>query len=256
MRLGKYLPDFPKTSGATAAEVWANATRTLSAFTGQPRTDLVGADNAIWANATRTLSAFTGTPRTDLIGADQSLTTQGYTSVRATKIDNLDATVSSRSTLVATDVWAAATRTLSAFTGQPRIDVLGEDATFEAGTGARKVRIDKIPAAVAPVETSILMNGTEQNLVEVTDVKVGTIESWVDLTPMLAGDTIVVRYYKKVKAAGAYVKYAEESYSGVQTLPLLCILKKMSYRDTKVSAQQTLGTNRTLDIQTIRTVEA
>ena len=38
--------------------VWAAAARTLTALTGQPRTDLVGADNALWAHASRTLTAF------------------------------------------------------------------------------------------------------------------------------------------------------------------------------------------------------
>ena len=38
-----------------------------------------------------------------------------YTSARAAKLDNLDATVSSRSTLTATDVWNHTTRTLTSF---------------------------------------------------------------------------------------------------------------------------------------------
>jgi len=38
-----------------------------------------------------------------------------YTSARAAKLDNLDATVSSRSTLTAADVWGYATRTLTSF---------------------------------------------------------------------------------------------------------------------------------------------
>ncbi len=45
-------------TAAIVADVWAAATRTLTAFTGQPRTDLVGSDAAIWSHATRTLTAF------------------------------------------------------------------------------------------------------------------------------------------------------------------------------------------------------
>lgn len=220
------MPDFPRVAGATAAEVWAYATRTLTGFT--------------------------GTPRADLIGADESLDTHGYTSARAGKLDYLDVAVSSRSSHSAEDVWAVASRTLTAFTGQPRIDLLGEDASFEAGTGARKARIDKIPAFETVYEASITMDGTEKILVEKTDDKMGLLDGYVDLTPMASGDTIVIRQYMKVKSGGSYVKYAEETYSGAQTLPLLHITTKPAKTSIKVTAQQTAGTYRTLDVQFFR----
>jgi len=40
----------------SAADIWAYGTRTLTGFTGTPRTDLVGSDSAIWAHATRELT--------------------------------------------------------------------------------------------------------------------------------------------------------------------------------------------------------
>jgi len=171
-------------------------------------------------------------------------------------------------------VWSEPTRTLSALTGQPRTDILGEDTTFEAGVGARKAKIDNvdaqvstralevggrlatIPAFVAATETSVLLDATEKTLIEITDVKSSEIEAWVDLTPMGAGDTIVVRYWRKMKSGGDYVKYAEETCSGTQSIPALCILNKKVYRDIKITAQQTLGTSRTLDVQIIRVKEA
>lgn len=224
-------PDFPKPvgAGATAAEVWSYATRELTGFT--------------------------GTPRTNLIGADESLDTHGYTSARAAKLDQLDAAISSRSSHSAADVWAVASRTLTALTGQPRTDLLGEDASFEAGTGSRKVRIDRldnIPAFETPVEQSVAMDGTEITLVEKTDNKLGLLDGYVDLTPMAAGDTIVIRQYMQVKATGTYVKYAEETYSGAQSIPLLHITTKPAKDKIKVTAQQTAGTNRTLDVQFYR----
>jgi hypothetical protein len=224
-------PDFPKPAGAgaTAAEVWAYATRELTDFV--------------------------GTPRTSLIGANESLDTHGYTSLRAGKLDQLDAAISSRSSHSAADVWAVAARTITALTGQPRTDLLGEDATFEAGVGARKVRIDRldsIPAWETPVEASIVMDGTEKILVEKTDNKLGLLDGFVDLTPMAGGDTIVVRQYMQVKAAGTYVKYAEETYTGAQSIPLLFLTTKSGKDKIKVTAQQTVGTNRTLDVQFYR----
>jgi len=227
------MPDFPRTGGgATAAEVWTYVTRELTGIT--------------------------GTPRTDLIGANESLDTHGYTTVRAGKIDNLDVAVSTRGTSNLTDaqVWAYGTKELTGITGTPRSDLIGQDASLEVTTGARISRIDKLPAFQAITESSIVMDGTEKTLIEITDIKSGEIEVWVDLTPMQAGDTVVVRYSKKVKAAGAYAKFAEETYSGAQTIPLLRVIKMGAYRDTKVTAQQTAGTNRTFDVQVIRTREA
>lgn len=154
------------------------------------------------------------------------------------------------------EVWNYATRKLTGIDGQARIDVVGQDASLEGTTGVRISRLDKMPGFETPTESSVVMDGTEKNLFEITDVKSSDIEAWVDLTPMQAGDTIVIRYHRKVKAAGTYAKYAEETYSGAQSIPLLCIVNKKIYRDTKVTAQQTAGTNRTLDVQVVRVKEA
>lgn len=213
------MVDFPK--GASAADIWSYGTRGLTQLTGQARTDLLGED-----------ASFEGG-----VGARKA---------------NLDAAISSRSSHAAADIWAVGSRQITAFTGTPRTDLLGEDASFEAGTGARKARIDNTPAYEAPVEASIAMDGTEKTLVEKTDDKIGLLEGFVDFTPMAGGDTIVIREYMTIKAAGAYVKYAEESYSGAQTLPLCSIATKPSKTKIKVTAQQTAGTNRTLDVQFYR----
>lgn len=212
---------------------------------------------AIWAYGTRELTGFTGTPRTNLMGEDATF--EAGVGARKAKIDNVDVLVSSRSSHAAADIWAVVTRQLTAITGAPRTDLLGEDATFEAGAGARKVRIDRlanIPAFETPVEASIVMDGTEKILVEKTDNKIGLLDGYADLTPMAGGDTIVVRQSMQVKAAGAYVKYAEETYSGAQTIPLLHIVTKTAKDKIKVTAQQTAGTNRTLDVQFYRRLQA
>ncbi|MFH0850280.1 MAG: hypothetical protein V1924_05005, partial [Candidatus Bathyarchaeota archaeon] len=74
------------------------------------------------------------------------------------------------------------------------------------------------------------MDGTEKTLVEITDVKVAEVEAWLDLTPMAGGDTIVVKYYRKVKVAGAYVVYASETYTGAQAVPMVKIIGAKIYR--------------------------
>lgn len=195
----------------------------------------------VWAYAARTITHLTGDARVDLIGQDNSL--EATTGTRVAKIDNVDASVASRA--APTDILA----------GEDKIDGSLIDAAISDTAVETGGRLDNVPAYLTPVESSVLMDGTIKTLVEITDVKAGQIEAWVDLTPMDAGDTIVIRYSRKMKSAGDYVKYAEETYSGAQTIPALCILNKMIYRSVLITAQQTaLGVYRTLDIQTIRTM--
>jgi hypothetical protein len=250
-------PDFPKPAGggATAAEVWAYATRELSGFTGTPRTNLLGEDE--------TFEAGVGARKAKIDNIDAAVSsraTQAQILSDATPFPgaSIDAAISSRSSHNAAAVWAVAERTITALTGQPRTDIIGENASFELATGrpAKIARLDNIPAFETPVEASIVMDGTEKILVEKTDNKVGLLDGYVDLTPMAGGDTIVIREFMQIKAAGAYAKYAEETYTGAQTIPLLHIVTKTAKDKIKVTAQQTAGTNRTLDVQFYRRLQA
>jgi hypothetical protein len=217
----------------------------------------------VWGYATRELTGFTGTPRTNLVGADESIDAHGYTSARAGKLDNLDATVSSRSTLTDAQVWAYTTRTLSdysgvwavasrtltAFTGQPRTDLLGEDASFEAGTGARKAAIDKMLVTTTPTEGTLTADGSEQTVVEKSGTLEFNLDGYIDLTNMASGDTVVIKESMKIKSGGNYVVYASETYTGAQSIPLLHIITKPSRYALKITLQQTAGTYRDFDYQ-------
>ena len=154
-------------------------------------------------------------------------------------------------------IWNYSTRTLTGLTGQPRIDLLGEDASFEAGVGARKTLIDRLASMDAfddPIEGSVTMDGTELNVVldEISGNPQRFLEGYIDLSPMAAGDTIVVRQYMKIAATGEYRKYAEETYSGAQDIPLLYVTTKPARYGLKLTAQQTAGTYRTLTFQFFR----
>jgi hypothetical protein len=222
-----------------------------------PRIPAVVDPAVIWTYSTRTLTGFTGAPRADLLGVDQDLATIGYTSARAAKLDNLDVAVSTRSSHTVADIWGYETRTLTSLAGQPRIDLLGEDASFEAGTGTRKALIDRlanIEAFDTPIEGSVTMDGTEKVVIldEVSGNPQRFLEGYIDLSPMASGDTIVIREYMKITPTGDYVKYAEETYSGTQSIPLLYIVTKPGRYGIKVTAEQTAGTYRTLTYQFFR----
>jgi hypothetical protein len=68
----------------------------------------------------------------------------------------------------------------------------------------------------------------------------------------IEGSIIVIRQYIKISPTGDYVKYAEETYSDAQALPLLYVTTKAGRYGIKVTAQQTAGTYRTLTYQFFR----
>jgi len=205
------MPDYPRVGGATAADIWSYATRSLT-------------DKA------------------------------GFT------ISGTKTTLDQLHDIAAADVWSVATRALTDKAGftlasqafpftnpASAVDLPNvQGAISPTGTG-REATLDNIPQFEAPVEGSLLMTGVEQTLVEKTDDKSGLIEGMINLTPMAAGDTVVIREYMKTISTGAYAKYAEETYTGAQTLPLQQVLTRLSTHSIKVTIQQTAGTYRTFE---------
>lgn len=149
----------------------------------------------------------------------------------------------------ASQIWAYATRKLTGMDGQARSDLLGEDASFEAGSGTRKTRIDRIMAAESEAEGSLAMTGPEQTLVQSELGVQHHIEGMVDLSPVIAGDTVVIRIYMSIVTPLSYVKYAEETYTGPLSPSLMFIYTKVAKYGLKVTAQQTGGAYRTLKYQ-------
>jgi len=219
--------------------------------------------NRVWTWASRTLTDFTGKPRADLLGVDNSLAGIGYTSERAAKLDNLDVPVSTRSTLTASDVWNYTTRTLTEFKGQPRIDLLGEDANFEAGTGARKTNIDRlasIEAHIPPVEGTATFTTTDTYpktvvLIDTSTMaiagKMHQIDGYIDLSSLASGESVTVKEYMMIKSGGSYILYAQETYSDVQSLPLLHITTKPARYGLKIELVMSSApsANRSFDYQ-------
>ena len=227
------MPDFPR--AATASEVWAYAARALT-------------DKADFALSAASRAAVVDEAWDEAQSGHVGAGTFGK---------RLDADMTTRSTHAAADIWAVAARTITALTGTPRSDLLGVDATFEASTGTRTTRIDRlanIEAFDAAIEGSITADGTEQNLIldEVAGDPSRFLEGMVDLNNMAAGDAVTIRQYLSLVTPVAYRKYAEESYSGAQTMPALFIVSKSGRYGIKVTLQQTAGTYRVFPYQFFR----
>jgi hypothetical protein len=159
-------------------------------------------------------------------------------------------------------VWTYPNRTLTSLAGQPRIDLLGSDQSLaDIGyTSARAAKLDNldrvssIEAFDAPIEGTVTMDGTEVVVVqdEITGNPTRHLEGWIDLSPMQAGDVVVIRMYVKLTPTGDYVKYAEETYTDAQALPALHIVTLPARYGIKLTMQQTAGTNRAFSYQFFR----
>jgi len=165
---------------------------------------------------------------------------------------------------VANTVWSWSSRTLTEFKGQPRIDLLGEDASFEAGTGSRKTNIDRlasIEAHIPPVEDTAIFSTTDTYPKTVTIIDTSTIsdivgkvhyvEGYLDLSQLGANESVTVRMSMIIKANGSYKTYAEETYTGTQTIPLLHILTKPGKYGIKIELvmNSAPSANRSFDYQ-------
>ena len=176
----------------------------------------------------------------------------------------------------ATEVWAATTRKLTGLDGQPRTDLLGEDANFEVGTGTRKARIDAaISTRSTLTQAQVLSDATPFAGAKISKIQdfleegtgtltadgtlqivraytgTGILHCYIDLTNMASGDTTVISQFMTIKTAGSYRKFAEETYSGAQTLPLLHIVARPGKFGVRINLQQTAGTNKAYDWETL-----
>lgn len=93
---------------------------------------------------------------------------------------------------------------------------------------------------------------TEQTLLEFMDI--GRVVGYVDLGNMQAGDIIIIRQYMKIIDGGNYRKYAEETYTGLQSPPILYITPKETDFAIKITLQQVAGSYRTYPYNFLREI--
>ncbi|KKM91070.1 hypothetical protein LCGC14_1232330 [marine sediment metagenome] len=223
-------PDFPTPpgGGATAAQVWSYAGRALDSDT---------------ANAIR-----------DAILNDATLIAGADVGTIKSKTDNLPIDPADQSLVIAaTDALSGeiATRSPSGEYNTQLDANISTRAAIADYSAARAAKIDAIQAFIEEAFGSLLMDATEQTVKEILTT-INKLHCFVDLTPMLASDVVIVRQYMQILTAGSFIKYAEETFNDVQTLPLLYIVTKPARYGIRITLQQTAGTNRTLDWETFQ----
>ena len=210
------MADFPRIGGATATEVWANSTRTITAMTGQPRTDLMGED-------------------------------AGFEAGTGTRKARIDATISSRgtSTLTQAQIVSDSTPFLGA-----RIDgTITSRASATDYTAGRAAKMDKIQDFLEEGTGTLTATGAEDTIRIYTGT--GKLHCYIDLFNMVAGNSVTIRQYMTIKTAGTYRLYAQETYTDVQTLSLLHIVMKPSKFGVKITLQQAAVVYKTYDWETL-----
>ena len=115
-------------------------------------------------------------------------------------------------------------------------------------TAARAAKMDKIQNFIEDAFGTLTATGAEDDIRE--SLVEGKLHAFIDLTAMMAGDIITIRQFMKIKVAGSYIKYADETFSGVQTPPMLYVVTKPSKHGIKITLEQTAGTNRDYDWET------
>lgn len=175
--------------------------------------------------------------------------------------------------VTADEVWAAADRSLNSDANNAVRDAVLSDATPFAGGNidgaitsraapadilknpANLVdgdRIDKIAVDTAPDEGTLVSPAGEQTVIEkdfTASPKVARLEGQIDLSAMVGGDTVVIRQSVQIRAAGGYVKYNEETYTGAQSTPLLRVDTNWARYKIKVTIQKTAGADHSYDWQ-------
>ncbi len=230
------MPDFPTPpgGGATAAQVWAYGTRGLTGDAANAIRDAILSDATRIPGANVDAQVSLVKAKTDNLPASPAPAAEYDT--------ELDAPVSSRSPSSEYDSVLA---TLAAY-----VDELETRLSV-----TRAGNLDKIQDLIEEAVGTLTATGAEDTIKEITAI-VNKLHCFVDLTAMQAGDTIVVRQYMKIKAAGTFILYAEETYSDVQALPMLYVVTKPAKDGIRITLEQTGGTNRDYDWQTFQELAA
>lgn len=92
-----------------------------------------------------------------------------------------------------------------------------------------------------PLSGEVEADGTEQAF----EISGSQVMGYIDLSRMDIGDVVIVRQYVRMVGTSEYRKYAEETYSGVQVLPVIHVVPKRVSDSVKISIQQMVGVLKT-----------
>jgi len=101
-------------------------------------------------------------------------------------------------------------------------------------------------------EGSLTTDGTEQTIIETGGEFPFTLNAWLNLSNMEAGDTITVKQYIRTKEGGNWARYAKKIYHGIQSDPALFVTTKPSMYGIKITLEENTGEHGTIDYNVFR----
>jgi len=116
------------------------------------------------------------------------------------------------------------------------------------GTG-QQVVVHAGPVLKSLGTKELILNGSEQLLCEQPGGSPSEVMGYVDLGNLVAGDTVLMKFYVKLKSNGGWRACYEESYTGVQALPLVHVAKRPENHGIMVTLQQTAGSSKIIEYE-------
>ena len=87
----------------------------------------------------------------------------------------------------------------------------------------------------------VLLDGSSQIIHEQPGGATSQLAGYIDLSNLIHGDTVVIRFLVRLIVGGLWGACYEETYSGVQSLPIIHVAKRPENHGIKVIIQQTTG---------------
>ena len=111
-----------------------------------------------------------------------------------------------------------------------------------------QAKTDALPTLTETGGT-VTTDGTEQD-VYINNAPAGVyrpIVVGIDFTDHTAGETVVLRKYRRVKTGGGWIKFDETTYAGAQDPAGIDTVLQPNRYGVKVTMEKTVGTNRDYD---------
>lgn len=121
--------------------------------------------------------------------------------------------------------------------------------TITAGTPPQQITVETGAQLKSLGSQTIMLSGSEQTVCSQPGGTPSQITGYIDLSKLASGDTVVVKFYVKIKENGAWGACYEDSYSGKLSLPVVHVAKRPENHGLMITVKQTTGPHKQIDYE-------
>lgn len=121
--------------------------------------------------------------------------------------------------------------------------------TITPGPGVQQVTVEVGQQLKSLGTKTTLLTGAEEAICEHPGGEPSQVMGYVDLTNLISGDIVIIRFYVRVRDGGPWGLCYEESYSGPLPSPIVHIAKRPENHGLKITIQQTAGSPKVIDYE-------